>query len=249
MKWKRHRAIARAISQEFGLPYDLERALSDGSVEPDRRPDPLLRFGKHRRGYVVRAPHHHPHTGTVMGHAWMARRAYLQGNYYWALRSLGRALHYVQDKSVHTGFMFLSHDSREEAIARMDPPLEAVVRGMDMAVSSPDFVRKCIIKVRPRRNAKDAMYEATLYSSAIFASVFTSPGTTERFLSDYRRAVRRRRLRWLSAAGTIALSILAAIMFDSPIIVVPGTVMAAAFLAIDPHFHRLKGEAEWFGVR
>ena len=117
-----------------------------------------------------------------------------------------------------------------------------------MAVSSPDLLGS-IIKVRPRRNAKDAMYEATLYSSAIFASVFTSPEATGRFLVDYRKAVRRRRLRWLSAAGTIALSILAAIMFDSPIIVVPGTVMAAAFLAIDPHFHRLKGEAEWFGVR
>ncbi len=249
MKWKSHKAIARAISQEMGLSYDLEKAFCDGSVEPDKRPDPLLRIGKNGRGYIVRAPHHHPHIGTVMAHAWMARRAYLQGNDYWAVKSLGRALHYVQDKSVHTGFMFLAHDSREEAIAKIDPPLKAVVRGMDMAVCSPDFVRKCITKVRPRRNAKEAMYEATLYSSAIFASIFTSPKTTERFLNDYRKAVRRRRLRWLSAVGIVMMSVLAVTILGHPIMAVLGAVMAAAIVVIDPHYRRLKGEAEWFGVR
>lgn len=249
MKWKSHKAIARVISHEMGLPYDLEKALCEGSVDPDRRPDTLLRISRDGRGHVIRAPHHHPHTGTVMGHAWMARRAYLQGNHYWAVRSLGRALHYVQDKSVHTGFMFWAHDSREEAIAKIDPPLKAVIIGMDMAISSPDFVRKCIVKVRPRRNASDAMYQATLYSSAIFASVFTSPGTTEKFLNAYRRALRRRRLKWIFAAGMLAFSALAAFMLDSPMALVPGAVMAAAILAIDPHYRRLKGEAEWFGLR
>jgi hypothetical protein len=249
MKWKSHKAIARVISKEMGLPYDLEIALCDGSIEPDKRPDTLLRIGKNGKGYIVRAPHHHPHIGTVMAHAWMARRAYLQGNNYWAVKSLGRALHYVQDKSVHTGFMFLAHDSREEAIAKIDPPLRAVVMGFEMAVSSPDFVKKCITRVRPRRNAKDAMFEATLYSSAIFASVFTSPKTTENFLEDYRKARRRRRLRWLNAIGTVAFSFLIAIILDQPIVALLGVALATAIVVIDPHYRWLRAEAEWFGVR
>ncbi len=249
MKWKSHKAIARAIAREMQLPKELEKALSDGSVEPDRLPDALFRMGKNGRGRIIRAPHHHPHTGMVMDYAWRARRAYLQGNDYWAAKSLGRALHYIQDKSVNTGIMFLAHDSRERAIAALEPPPTAVAKGVGMAISSPKFVRKCILKVRPRRNPRDSMYDATLYSSAIFASVFTSPRTTEKFLREYRRAARNHRWRWIAAIGMLAMAAVSYLFLGLLLAAVVEAALAATLVLLDPDYRRLRKEAEWFGVQ
>ena len=52
MKWKTHTVIARAISKSLNLPRDLEKTLSQGSVEPDKHPDKVLRVG--RRGRCIR---------------------------------------------------------------------------------------------------------------------------------------------------------------------------------------------------
>ena len=42
MKWKTHIAIAKAISKSLNLPKDLEKAISQGSIEPDKYPDKVL---------------------------------------------------------------------------------------------------------------------------------------------------------------------------------------------------------------
>ena len=60
MKWKTHTAIARAISKSLNLPKDLEKALSQGSIEPDKYPDKVLRVGRRGRVYTASAPHHDP---------------------------------------------------------------------------------------------------------------------------------------------------------------------------------------------
>jgi hypothetical protein len=249
MKWKSHTAIARAISAEMNLPEELERAFCAGSIEPDKRPDLAYRTSKAGRIYIGRAPHHMPPTGTIMAYAWRARRAYLEGNDYWAIKSLGRGLHYVQDKCVHTGFHGWRHDARENDIADLAPSPKAVRRGIEMAECSPAFVRQCITKVRPRRDPRRALYDATMYSSAIFASVIGPVDTEERFFADYDRAVRGHRLRYAVAAALVGASAVGAVMLDEPLLMVPGPLAALAVVRLDPDFYRTKSNAEWFGIQ
>jgi hypothetical protein len=248
MKWKSHTAIARAISTEMNLPADLEKAFCAGSIEPDKRPDLAYRTSKSGKTYVGRAPHHMPPTGTIMAYAWRARRAYLAGNDYWAVKSLGRGLHYVQDKCVHTGFNGWRHDARESAIADLSPPRRAVREGIDMAKCSPGFVRDCIVSVKPRRDPRRAMYDATMFSSAIFASVIGPIDAEARFKNDYELAMSGHRLRYMAAATILATASAASYLLEEPLFLIPGSVAAMAAVKLDFDFYRVRDEAEWFGI-
>ncbi|MDW5564252.1 MAG: zinc dependent phospholipase C family protein [Methanomassiliicoccus sp.] len=248
MKWKSHTAIARAIAAEMNLPEDLERAFCAGSIEPDKRPDLAYRVSKGGRTYIGRAPHHMPPTGTIMAYAWRARKAYLAGNDYWAVKSLGRGLHYVQDKCVHTGFKDWRHDARESDIAALTPPRKAVREGIEMAKCSPRFVHDCIVSVKPRRDPRRALYDATMFSSAIFASVIGPIGNRTRFASEYDKAVRGHRHRYVVATVVLAATAATAYLLEEPLFLIPGSVAALAAIKLDLDFYRVKDEAEWFGI-
>lgn len=246
MKWKSHVAIAKAISAEMGLPDELERALCNGSVEPDRRPDAAFRE-QGSRLRVVRAPHHTPPTGTIMAYMWRARQAYLIGNDYWALKNLGRGLHYIQDKSVSPGRNFRRHDAREEEVADLCPMRHAVLDGIDAAVCSPRFVRRCVTDVRPLKNPDEIMHQATLFSAAISASVLGPPEAEDEFLDKYRVAVNAYRFRPAIGGAVAAGSLTAAYLGVHPAVAVAGLAAAAA-LIVAPSYRRLCTEAEWFGL-
>lgn len=248
MKWKSHWAIARAISREVGLSPELERALCEGSIEPDQRPDTIVRSGKTGRVYLSRAPHHAPPAGLIMAYMWRARRAYLQGNDYWAIKTLGRALHYLQDKCVHTGFMNRAHDSREAAIATEEPSPSAVRRGIEMSICSPSFVKHCIDKVRPRRNPREAMFEATLYSSAIFAAVLGLTPTSQRFRNDYGRAMRGRKLRIAGGIATLVVVIIFTLLVHEILLLPLGALLSSAIVWLDPNYYKIREEARWHGM-
>ncbi len=249
MKWKSHTAIARAIAEEMGLPDDLEEELCEGSVDPDRRPDAAMKVDRMGRTFIGRAPHHDPPAGIIMSHAWRSREAYLRGDGRQAVRCLGRALHYIQDKSVSPGLLDRSHDLREEDIADLVPPREAVRKGIDMAVCSPLFVRECVRAVRPRQDPREAMYQATLFSAAIFASVLGPPDSEGRFISDYGKARRNRRCRYAAAGMAAASSILISLLLTQPLALIAGAAAVLAAVLLDHGYHDLREEAEWFGIR
>jgi hypothetical protein len=248
MKWKSHTGIARAIALEMGLSDEPEKALCAGSVEPDKRPDRAFKVSKKGRTYIGRAPHHQPPTGTIMAYAWRSRKAYLLGNEYWAVKSLGRALHYVQDKCVSTGFRGRAHDAMEDELADITPPVSAVRQGIDLAVCSPFFVRECVNTVRPRKDPHRAMYEATLFSSAIFASVLGPLEAEEEFTIEYGKAINGHRLRYALGAGAVATSAVGAYASQQPLLLVLGGVAALAAVRIDRDYYHLRDEAEWYGV-
>lgn len=246
MKWKSHISIAKAIALEMGLPEELERGLCNGSVEPDRRPDAAFR--EQGRGLrIVRAPHHDPPAGTIMAYLWRARKAYLLGNDYWAVKNLGRALHYVQDKSVSPGRGFRRHDAREEYVADLTPPRKAVVAGIEVAECSPRFVRQCIAEVRPQKRPDEILFQATLYSAAIAASVLGPPDPEDALLDRYRRAVKAHRLRPALGGVAAAASVTAAFAGLHPGVAAFAGLAAAVIIA-DPAYRRVCREAEWFGL-
>ena len=120
--------------------------------------------------------------------------------------------------------------------------------GSVMAKCSPRFVHDCIISVKPRRDPRRAMYEATKFSSAIFASVIGPVDAQSRFSAEYRRAIIGHRYRYAAATAVLATTAAASYTLEEPLFLIPGVVAAVAAVKLDFDFYRTRDEAEWFGI-
>lgn len=242
MKWKSHTAIARAIAEEADIHGDLRQALYQGVIDPDKSPDyKRSKNGKNFR----RMAHHNPSTSMVMDYVWHARYAYLEGDNISAMNNVGRALHYVQDKSVSKGFRGLTHDWRESSIAKLDPPQNEVILAFKKAESSPEFVRSCITSVKGRKNAERAMRVATYYSSAIFAAVMTPPDHAG---ENRKKALQQYEQRKLILYATLLIGAVSAMLFAVGESYV-GAAMAAIFvvlLATNRDYREIRRKASWY---
>ncbi len=117
-----------------------------GAVEPDKHHE----VRKDHRGLLRRVRHHGSPDHVILMFIWKARKAYLEGDYEEASRDMGRALHYIQDRSVAKGWRGRAHDRREAAVAARPVPVRAITIGMEGAVSSPWFVRDCVQATKER---------------------------------------------------------------------------------------------------
>ncbi len=169
MKWSNHIAIARAVASLLEMPKNEERLLVEGSVDPDRNPNLVGGAFNGRR-----MPHHKAAQSVILDHLWEARSQVLIGQRSLAMLNLGRALHYIQDRSV--GFSSRKeHDIREERLSREEPDLKAIWRGIRASRPSSRFVRKVVKNVRPMRRTSKIMSNACFASGAIAATVLRSP--------------------------------------------------------------------------
>jgi hypothetical protein len=237
MKWKTHTAIARAISKSLDLPKDLEKALSQGSIEPDKYPD-------------TSASHHDPELEVIMKHIWNARLAYLSGDNFQAMKSLGRALHYIQDKSVSKGFFGLSHDSREDDISYQTIPENAIERGIYIAICSPHYVKKCIKNVKPKKNLDEIMNQACMYSAAIAKAVIGDKTPSNELVENFKSAKERYRKRTIPVAiGTFGVISIASIIMQNFLYIIFGILAGYIIQRLDLKYHYLKEETKWFGIK
>jgi len=172
LKWSTHTAIAKAISSQMRLVKSEEKLLAEGSVDPDRNPD---RYGDRFDG--KRMPHHAPTTGIIMDYIWDSRSYLLMGQRSLAMLNLGRALHYVQDRSV--GFSsWGEHDRNEAMLGREEPDMRAIKRGIRRRRSSPGYLMRLVKGIRPSRKTSHAMSRACFVSAAIVAAVLELPNRT-----------------------------------------------------------------------
>jgi hypothetical protein len=171
LKWYTHAAIAEAIARSLDLSEWEERALVEGTLDPDINPDLL------GEPFGVKMSHHHPINSVILDYIWEARSDLLMGDRPLALLKLGRALHYVQDKCV--GFSSWSeHDRKEAQLEEKDPDLKAIRKGVKASRPSPRFVQKVVEGVNPQRRASKAMSSACYASAAIAATVLLLPPRT-----------------------------------------------------------------------
>lgn len=166
MKWRSHISIGKAIADVLELPPGERKAFLDGIVEPDRHKERV-----NGPGYSYRVSHHRPRRKVVMLHVWMARRSFLRNNSYLGYRHLGMALHYLQDKSTSKGFLGISHERREEALAEIAVPLDAIERGFKKYISSPEFVSRSLELTKPKKDVHQIMSQASFRSAALAAAV------------------------------------------------------------------------------
>lgn len=258
LKWKSHIAIAKAISQSLGFPKDLEKAFSQGSIEPDKHPDRIVRVGRGGRLYMDRAPHHNPSLGVVMKHIWNARLSYLDEDNIEAVKSLGKALHYVQDSCVSKGFLGFSHDSREEDLLGQMISEDSIKMGFNVTVCSPYYVKNTIRSVKPSSNLKEIMRQACLYSAAITKAVLGEKKPPNKLLVDFGSAKERYRKRTIPIAVGILMVIFLASMiafvfwhlelWHLALLVASSILVGYVAQRFDLKYHYLKEEAKWFGV-
>lgn len=250
MKWKTHIAIAKAIARALRLQKDLEYTLSQGSIEPDKHPDNVWRLGRRGRAYKARAPHHNPDLGVIMKHIWNARLAYLRGDSVQAVTSLGKALHYIQDKTVSRGFFGLSHNSREEKVAHQTISQDTIEKGIKSAMCSPHYVNKTIRGIKPKKNPKAVVNQACVSSAAIAKAVLGDKTPSRELVAGFNSAKERHCKRTVPLAiGAFGLISIASVITQNVLYLLLGFFCGYIIQRLDVKYHYLKEEAKWFGIK
>lgn len=243
MKWASHIAIGKVIADALSLSQGERKAFLDGIVEPDRHKERGNRDG---RSYLLR--HHDPTDRVIMLHVWMARRSMLRNDTYQGYRHLGMALHYIQDKSTSKGFLGMTHDRREERLAKIEPSSEAVMRGLKEHVSSPEFVRRSLSEVHPLKDPRKIMAQASYRSASVAAAVIDLSGR-DKVKKDHARARRRHALTTVPLAiGSLAVGASLSVLYESLYLAIPAAAITMAAFILDRPYRRLRRLAEWNGL-
>ncbi len=244
MKWRSHLSIGKAIADSLQLQQGERKAFLDGMVEPDRH-------GERVNGPVhsYRVSHHRPAQRIIMLHVWTARRSFLRNDTYLGFWHLGMALHYIQDKSTSKGFLGLSHERREERLAKLPVPFKAIEKGLNRYVSSPEFVKRSISRTRPKKNLQAIMVQASFRSAAVTAAVLDT-GQLDRIQGDYSAARRKHAMVYVPLViGSLAVGSSLALAWNSPfpaLIIIPLVLFA---MVLDRPYRRLNRLAKWNGLR
>lgn len=245
LKWKNHTSIVKAISRELELPIVLEDVLVEGSIDPDRYPDLML--SNRSNAQWRRVPHHSPTTSLIMDYVWRARRCMMEGEESVGMFNLGRALHYLQDRTVRFSTK-RQHDRKERKIGDWEVDYQAIRSGVRDAVSSPRYVNRLVGGIKPTKQAGRVMRHACYDSAALAAAVI---GTRE---VPKGLANRARRSRWMNMVVLITMFILTMFgvynFLETNKLVFLGLASIAAVLAVASSAVRAKrkGEARWFGL-
>lgn len=244
MKWRSHISIGKAIADRLELPPGERKAFLDGMVEPDRHKERM-----NGPGYSYRVSHHRAPRRVIMLHVWMARKALLRNDTYQGYRHLGMALHYIQDRSTSKGFLGLSHRRREEKLAEEPVPQKAIDQGMSKHVSSPEFVRRSISLIKPRKDPLKIMAQASFRSAAVAAAV-ADIGRRPELKRSMHRARRKHALIMLPLAiGALAVGLSLGLLLHSPLPFLPVVPALVLALFLDRPYRQLKRLAEWNGLR
>jgi len=251
MRWRTHKAIARAIAREAGLRGEPLRCLLNGIVDPDKHPEKTVKVKVGRRGrvYTRRVPmsHHNPSMSAVMRHVWRARASFLAGDIPGAAYWTGWALHYIQDRCVGKGMFGLKHESVERGAASVQVRREDVLLGFSRAESSPKFVKTVLYGLRATTDPVEAVREATLASSAVFAAVFGSRNPPKQVVVKY-HVERITHAKITAGEGLSILCMLALLASGAlPLLLIP--ILACIILYfMDGEYRTLREEARWFGT-
>ena len=144
----------------------------------------------------------------VMRHVWRARASFLAGDIPGAAYWTGWALHYIQDRCVGKGIFGLKHKSVESGAANVQVRREDVLLGFSRAGSSPRFVKTILHGLRGVVNPVEAVREATLASSAVFAAVFGSRNPPKQLIVKYHEERRKHAKIMVGESLSILLSLI-----------------------------------------
>jgi hypothetical protein len=244
VKWKSHRAITSEVCAALGLEDRYCELMLAGAVEPDRHHE----VRRDHRGLLRRVRHHGSPDQVILIFIWKARKAYLEGDYEEASRDMGRALHYIQDRSVAKGWRGRAHDRREAAVAARPVPVRAISIGMEGAVSSPWFVRDCVQATKERSEPDRIMFQASMMSAAVAKAIVSDPDPPLGLEGAVRRAHRAYLLiSWPLAIGlTVGLVLLGVSTGFQLHYVAPLALLVP--IPLRARYRRLVRLSQWYGL-
>jgi len=228
VRWQVHRAIGRALSAYLDLSTNLEEALLQGLVRPD-----VI-----RNSYPY---HHRLNPSIVMKHVWNARALFLRGALIEAMKSLGEALHYVQDMCISEGFLSPDHDSAEMSLWRISG--EAIRDGLRRSICSPSYIYRCLTELKPGDNPEEIMRKACFYSATIAGAVLGPVRPPDGLMAKLKEAGERYHRRTIPASVSLFL-ISAVLTFILPLFVI-GMIISLIIPFLD-EYRDLRREAAWF---
>lgn len=247
MKWKNHLEIANAVADQLGLGPGLRGVLRQGSVQPDREGDRVVKLDWQALPYRKRVKHHRATRRFIKGLLWKARIAHLEGREEDAVWCLGRALHYVQDRSVAVGPFGWFHDEREAEIGHRHGFPDAILLGEKAAVPSPLFVDLCLRTLSPRRRTSSAMHQACMLSSALAFAVLSDPVPSRNLAMEIKLSERRHYRIFLPLAiGIAGIASAVGLWLGQPILIISSIPLVAMVITLDTKRRTLRKEAEWF---
>jgi len=250
MKWKSHLEIANAVAERLDLPKEMSEVLRQGSIQPDREGDKAIT--RDGRGLLRRrrVRHHRATKRFIKSLLWKARAAYLEDREEDAMWCLGRALHYVQDRSVAVGPFNWFHDAREAEIGLRRVPLYAVRIGEEAAVPSPLFIDLCLRQLSPKKGSSSAMNQASMISTALAFAVLLDPYPSRELAMQIKMSERRHRKVFMPlAVGAAAILASVGVWLGQPILVASSIPTAVVILSLDSKRRMLRREKEWFSPR
>lgn len=244
--------MAKTISKHLRLSKSQEKELVEGSIEPDKIPDKETRVGYTGKLYIANARHHNPDSGIVMKHIWNARLAFLNKNDDSCMKSLGRALHYIQDKCTIETSNDLSHEPLENKLYLESVPENAIEKGINIAVCSPHYAKNMIDSIKPKQKLNDIIYQAGMYSATIAKAVIGEKTPSNKLEKDYKLSKEkyfRKTIPISFIISIITIFVFDRIMQNLLITLIFGVLSGYIVQKLDFSYHYLKNEAKWFGLK
>ena len=262
MKWKTHRTITKFACKKLNWPEEYIEPLLEACVEPDRNREKELTQNEYGETYHARVSHHSKNPdeiddSRVMKHIWDARVSFLRGNNLHFIKSLGYALHYIQDGAVskYRKILFFeresykTHNKREEDLRFIPFPSKhkIIEKCARTIIKTPQKLEASIQKLSPKKDPKDIM----LFASAYTLLTLNAVGNRNAFPDTYKKSYLyygQRHGKFLLYSLLISLFIsLFLIYFFSPLYIVLPLIIVCIIHKLDSKYHEFAKIAKWYG--
>jgi len=259
MKWETHRRITKFAWRKLNLPERWTGSVAEASLLPDRVPDKTLKVGSSGKVYEGRVPHHEPNPDLIMKHIWKARLSLLKRDRIQFVKSLGYALHYIQDGmvSMNKKFLFFSyksyeaHEKIEEDLRLVPLPSNAklIEKCTKTVIKTPQQLERVIQKVSPREDIENIMLLASVYTLVTIGAIVNGNKFPESYKRNYLHYADRH-AKFLLASTLISLVItLPLIYFSSILFVFFPFIVIYSIHKLDFSYSRSAKIAEWYGEK
>jgi len=250
MKWKTHIRIARAVADVLGIHGSEREALARGSIEPDKISDYEYRVGRRGRVYSTKVAHHKASTSVIMSNLYKARRHYLYGDRRQAMRYLGRALHYIQDRVTGKGFLGLFHERIERRTTEVGIDYYEIRRGAEECVPLPSVIEQIINSVAFRSNDPREIMKRACYISGFVASAVLAPPVNRELVEEYYRLERRHNRVFIPASMVASLVAMGAIYMVTlnAVIASLSLILMPILLSLDRSYSRVRKDIQWYSL-
>lgn len=238
MKWKDHKRLIVAATQQHHVPPHTYTGLLDGVVNPDKTNTWLKNQGKPLES------HHNPDTDKIIKLIWQARRHWLDGKENDAGFQLGRALHYIHDSLVSKGFLGWSHDSNENEINSLDINNNALYAGIADSRCDPFYVETLVNYSSPQSPEK-ALEMASYTSASLIKAVLNHQAMPPELEEEYNYAKMRHRNYLKAGIGAGLAILLAAIFVNSMQIILFAPVLGFIVVKMDSGYYRIEKIWKW----